>query len=276
MTHFRERVPHPQTGRPLDLIELEGQRVECIVGLYPSEEDAPQPLDVSVVLHLDTAPAATDTGLRHSVDYARLSGEIRFLLESCRFRTLETAAHALARYVLAPPTQDLPHARIEAVDVRLSKPLALGAALPSVSIRRYAVDQTWVVENKQWGLVDIVFEHPGSATDPGCGVYRLRVGPGKAIPTHVHRVMHEAELALGAGLLLQRKPVRAGTALRWPHDLPHRWDNPTTIERTILCVDRPRFIPADEIEVGDVPLSDVQGRTYYPAEATEEPAKEHA
>jgi len=264
-----ERIARPD-GRPFDVLELARQRVQCIVGLYPSEELAPQPLDVSLALHLDTSPAADDTGLRHSIDYARLEGEVRFLLESCRFRTIEAAAHALARYALAPATPDLPHARVEAVDVTLTKPHALrgeGAGVPSLRLRRFAADQKWVTEEKPWGLVDVVFEHSG------CGIYRLRLAAGGTIPTHVHRRMEEAELALGSGLTLQGRSIRAGTAFRWPHGLAHRWHNPTASERTILCVDRPRFMPDDEVEVG-VALADlpeVRGRSYYPLEGSADP-----
>ena len=61
--------------------------------------------------------------------------------------------------------------------------------------------------------------------------------------------MEEHELVVGSGLLLQGKPVRPGLAFSWPRDLAHRYDNPTDVEQTILCVDRPAFIPTDEIEV---------------------------
>ena len=151
-----------------------------------------------------------------------------------------------------------------------TKPHALrgeGAGVPSLTLRRYGDDQAWAVEEKPWGRVDVLFEHAG------CGIYRLRIAPGGCIPTHVHRVMHEAELALSSGLHLQHRPVRAGTAFRWPHGLAHRWDNPTASERTILCVDRPRFMPGDEVEVV-VPaggLPEVRGRSYYPIEGTADP-----
>jgi dihydroneopterin aldolase len=265
-------------GRPLDVIELANQRVPCIVGLYPSEDLAPQPLEVTVSLHLDTEPAAAESGLRHSIDYARVAGELRFLLENARFRTLESAAGALARWLLAPASQDVPHAPIDAVDVRLTKPNALGgggAGVPTIHVRRLARDQRFIVEDKPWGQVDIIHEHRGVGSTPqdhgGLGVYRLRIAPGHAIPTHLHRVMHEAELALGPGLQLQRVPVRAGTAVQWPHGFAHRWDNPGDTEQSILCIDRPGFIHADETEQPEPAggLAAVAGRLYYPLEGTE-------
>jgi len=65
--------------------------------------------------------------------------------------------------------------------------------------------------------------------------------------------MRESELMLGDGLLCQGHPVAAGSVFRWPHDTPHRYDNPTRRWQSILCVDSPRFIEADEIPVEGEP-----------------------
>jgi FolB domain-containing protein len=230
--------------RRLDVITLAGLVVDCIVGVYPHERDAPQPLQVDLELFLDTRPAAAGGGLPATVDYARLCGELRFVLESARFLLLETAADALCRYLLAPPTDDVPHAPIEAVALTLRKPLALGGgAVPSLTVHRQRDEVKIEAEHKPFGRVDLV--HVGKE----CGIYRLRVAPGKAIPTHVHKVMEERELVLGDGLLLQGKPVAAGTGLTWPKGFSHRYDNPSATEQTVLCVDRPAFLPDDEIEV---------------------------
>ena len=258
-------VPVDASGRPLDVIELRGMRVECIVGVYRAERDTPQPLDLDLALYLDTRAAAGKGGLRTSVDYARLSGELRFLLESASFRLLESAADALCRYVLAPPTEDQHRAQVDAVTLRLSKPNALSGATPSLQIHRTAREYDFAVEHKPFGRVDVLYE------DEGAGIYRLRVKPGGSIETHEHRVMEESELVLGSGLLLQGKPIAAGTGLRWPKQFPHRYDNPMPIEQSILCVDRPAFLPHDEVEV-ETPsegLQPVAGKSYYPAGATE-------
>lgn len=250
--------------RRLDTVEIRGLRADCIVGVYPEERAIPQPLEVELALHFDSREAAGGGGLEATVDYARLSGELRFLLGACRFLLLESAAEAIARYILAPPTEDRRHAQVEEVMVRLSKPQALpGAAIPSLRIHRGLEDVQIEVEESVFGKVDVIHE------TPGCGIYRLRVAPGRSIPTHVHRVMDEWELILGSGLLLQGRPVAPGSAFHWPLNHPHRYDNPQEIEQTILCVDRPAFIPADEIEV-DVPVEELQPiepRYFYSREA---------
>jgi dihydroneopterin aldolase len=258
-------TPRDSQGRPLDVITLSGLRVHCIVGVYPTERGTPQPLDLEAALSLDTRRAALEGNLHATVDYARIAGELRFLLEACDFRLLETAAEALCRYLLAPPTPDTGRAALQAVTLALSKPEALGGTgLASLRVHRTADEYRFEVEEKPFGRVDILFQ------DAHVGIYRLRIAPGRSIVTHEHQRMDEAELVLGSGLLLQRQPVRAGTGFRWPRRVPHRYDNPQATEQTVLCVDRPAFIPEDEVEVAepDSGLGGLQGRSYYPAEST--------
>ena len=250
--------------RPLDSVRLRGFRAECIVGIYPSEREKEQWVELDLNLHLDTRKAGRTGALDASIDYARLCGEIKFLLKACRFRLLEEAAETICAYVLAEPTGDARRCSVDAVTLELIKPAALGnTATPSVKVYREASEYSPEIEIKEFGQVDIVAE------GRDYGVYRLRIAPGAAIPTHVHRQMREHELILGEGLLLQNEPVAAGWAHSWPFDFPHRYDNPTDIEQTILCVDKPPFMPEDEIEV-DEDLGELEGVSshfYYPVES---------
>lgn len=235
-----------------DTISIEGIDVDCVVGVYPDERGRRQPLRVDLALTLDTDEAARRSSLRRTVDYGAVAGEVAFLLESGEFRMIETAAHALARYLLAPPVPPEGRAQIERVRVRLSKPAALrGLATPSVAIERPRGWARFAVEEKDFGTVDVLHETREA------GIYRLHVHPGRSIPMHVHRVMRESEMVLTDGLLLQGKAVAAGTVHRWPHDAPHEYTNPTERVATILCVDAPRFIPSDEIVV-DADPADVR------------------
>jgi len=234
--------------RPLDRLSLRGMRFDCIVGLFDFERNTPQPVELDVTLELDTRAAARQGRLASTVDYARLLGELRFILVAGRFRLLESAAEALAAWLLAPPSPDVPRPQVEGVEVRLSKLVALsGAAVPTLQIHRDYRDYSTPSEVKSFGQVEVIFE------TRECGVYRERIKPRTVLPTHVHQHLDESELVLGDGLWLQGAPVAAGLAHSWPRGFPHRYENVTDIEQSFLCIDRPAFIATDEVEV-DVPV----------------------
>ncbi len=86
--------------RSLDKLSLRGMRLDCIVGLFDYERNTPQPVELDVTLHLDTREAARLGRLAKTVDYARVLGELRFILVAGRFRLLESAAEALAAWLI--------------------------------------------------------------------------------------------------------------------------------------------------------------------------------
>ena len=232
----------------MDCIEINGLEVDCVVGVYPRERHVPQRICLDLRMYLSTELAARREMISASVDYSFIAAQVSFLLRSCEFRMIETAAHALARYLLAPPAPDERRAQIEKLQLRLTKPFALGStARPCLEIER---DRTWVElgrEDKPFGFVEIIHETRDA------GIYRLNVAPGAGIPLHVHKQMRETELVLSEGLLCQRKPIPQGAVHRWPRGSAHCYDNPTERYQSILCVDAPRFIESDEIEVGGEP-----------------------
>jgi dihydroneopterin aldolase len=231
-----------------DWIRIRGLAIDCVVGLYPHERDVLQPLVVDADMCLDTEPAARRERLQLTIDYAALSAELAFLLKNCHFRMLETAAHALCRYLLAPPAAGERRAAISRVRLRLEKPTAIGGrAVPSLEIEREASAVEIGHEHKPFGTVDVIHETQDA------GIYRLNVAPGRSIPLHMHQVMQESEMVLTQGLLCQGQPVPRGTVYRWPHGAAHCYHNPTRRFQTILCVDSPPFMPADEIAVEGEP-----------------------
>lgn len=232
-----------------DVIAIEGMRVDCVVGVYPTERNRVQPLEVSVRMELDTRRAGALERLSETIDYAATANQIAFLLRSCSFHMLETAARALTRLLLAPPAPGEPRARLQALTLRLTKPYALaGHGVPSLEVHRTAADVVLEKEHKPFGTVDVIEE------TRDVGIYRLNVAPGRGIPLHVHRQMQESEMILSEGLLCQGKPIPAGTMFRWPKETPHRYDNPTASWQSILCVNSPPFMPEDEIEVEGEPV----------------------
>jgi dihydroneopterin aldolase len=213
-----------------------------VVGVYPSERDVPQPLVLDVELELDTEDAAVRERLSLSVNYAALAAQLTFLLETCRFRMLETAAHALCRFLLAPPGSGEPRAAISRVRLTLTKPTALGGrAVPSLEVERDVGSVVLGCEHKPFGTVDVIHETRDA------GIYRLNIAPGKDIPRHVHRVMRESELVLTRGLYCQGKPAPLGSVRHWAHGEAHGYSNPTRRVQSLLCVDSPAFIESDEV-----------------------------
>jgi dihydroneopterin aldolase len=232
----------------LDSLRIDGLEVACVVGVYPHERQSSQPLRVSLELFLDTREAAETERVSRTVDYAAVAAQVVFLLRSARFRLLETAAHALARFLLSAPAPDEGRAQLEKVRVRLDKPGALsGFAMPSLEITRSKGEVELLREPKPWGFVDVIHETRDA------GIYKLVLAPGGTIPLHVHRSMREAELVLTPGLRCQGEPVPQGTVRRWPRGAAHVWENASQQHQGILCVDAPRFDPDDEIVVAGEP-----------------------
>ena len=224
-----------------DTIGLAGMHLECIVGIHPHERITTQPRNIDVELHFERRPNQFGESLADSVDYSVVAGQVAFVLEVGKFQLLETAAEALCHLLLAPSPPDRPSRRPASVGIRIQKPRALnGLAEPWISIVRHASEMEYGKEVNHFGEVDIWHENDD------CGIYLLRIPPGASIPAHFHAEMEEGELIMSDGLLLQNQPVEAGMAHIWPKHFVHEYSNPTDLERSILCVNAPKFIPSDE------------------------------
>lgn len=228
----------------LDWISIRDLRAECVIGVHAEERDLIQTVVVDVALGLPLDDAGRNGRLSETVDYTALSGQLTFLLRVCQFRLIETAAWALARYILAPPALGERRAQVREVRLELHKPAAMQApAVARVSIERDASSMVPAVEEKSFGTVDVI------CITSEVGIYRLNIAPGKEIPLHVHRIMDEHELVLSSGLVAQDEAVLPGAAFHWPLGAPHRYRNPSDSFQTVLCVDRPPFVLTDEVEV---------------------------
>ncbi len=227
--------------KDFDTVGLTAMHLECIVGIHPHERLTPQPLKIELELHFDRRPNAFGKTLSDSVDYSVVAGEVAFVFEVGKFQLLETAAEAICQLLLAPAPPDRPSRRPDAVTIRIQKPIALkGLAEPWIAITRHASEVDYEKEINHFGEVDILHENDD------CGIYLLRIPPGAKIPAHFHAEMDEGELVISDGLTLQNIPAKSGVAHIWPRQFVHEYHNPTDIERSILCVNAPKFIPADE------------------------------
>lgn len=228
----------------MDEIAIRQLEVECVIGVYAHERDTPQPVKIDLSLGFDMSDAAQHEAIAETVDYRKLSEQVVFIMQSCRFRLVETAALTLAKWILAKPASGEGRALVKRVKVGIEKPNAVYArGVPRISLERGSADVVYALEEKPFGTVDIIHE------TKVFGLYRLNVEPGGEIPLHVHRVMREHELILTDGLLCQQQPIKAGTVFHWEHEEPHVYQNHTAKVQSILCVDSPPFIPGDEIEV---------------------------
>ena len=233
----------------LDRLSLLGLRVDCIVGVGPTERNTPQPLGLDLTLHFDSRTAAKESRLQDTVDYTRIWGEIRFLLQASRFLLLESAAAAIAHYLLAPATADWPHATIEEVSVRLSKPLALaGAGLPALDIVRNKKDVAILCEPQSFGFKDTIFETRETS------ICRWRILPGQVANVPARLGFVESELVIGEGLRLQGERVTPGFARRWRQGQVHGYENPTASELSLLYIARQPFVSEDETSLNEALL----------------------
>lgn len=229
--------------------------VECRIGCLDAERRTAQTVRVDLWVELDVSGPARTDALANTWNYAAIADQTAFILQAGRFWLLESACGVLLRWLLMPPApgEDRPAATAAGVSITKFGVLS-GRARPRVAVSGRAADVAFPRETNPWGTVDVVGE-----TDR-LGLYRLNIAPGHAIPHHLHRHMNEQELVLTDGLVGWRDDavptvLAAGTARRWPLDRPHGYHNPLSRVASILCLDRPRFDPSDEVEVPGGPTA---------------------
>ena len=99
-------------------IRLQGRH-----GYYDHELQAPQPFEVDVELVINLQPAGIDDDLDQSVDYARVYGIVRQIVESTSFRLLEALAEAISHEILTEFPVTEVGVRVRKPAVRLDGPL---------------------------------------------------------------------------------------------------------------------------------------------------------
>ncbi|HPS51980.1 MAG TPA: dihydroneopterin aldolase [Phycisphaerae bacterium] len=103
------------------IIEIENLRLRGIVGVYEHEQACPQDIIINAKLTFNAEQAVETDDLEYAVDYEKLIGDIRSLLEHGRFRLLETVAQRITDMISADR-------RISHAEVKVSKPHAISAA----------------------------------------------------------------------------------------------------------------------------------------------------
>ncbi len=155
-----------------DWVELTAFTVDCIVGILATEQRSLQPVEIDLKLALDLEPVAGGD-LSQGMNYAAVQAQVTFLLQYGQWRLLESAAFAIQRLVLAPPSPLEARGQVEIAEVTLRKPTILEGAVPGIHVQRDALWcdlETRMIPPKTW--VDVLAE-----TDR-VGAYRVHIEPG--------------------------------------------------------------------------------------------------
>lgn len=211
------------TGRPLDVIMLRDLGVQCVIGVNPEEKVRTQALRLDVKLYLDVSPAAMSGILSRTIDYSLICNQLAFILKTSRFRLLESAAEALAIFLLTPSSSS--PSLIQAVDIEIHKPEALqGQAFPSVRIFRDLESRgSWV---KAKIATTILFQVPEAVLE------RITIAPNDDI------ILEEGSdlsiLTETQGLQLKGRTLALGSAFNSASRLVIH--NPTSENASVLAV----------------------------------------
>ena len=189
-----------------DLLRVDGVELLCVIGVYPEERSHEQPLRLSLDLPLSAGAAAATGELSRSVDYARLMGQLAFVLQQGAFVLLETAAEAASAVVLAAVDGVAAE-----VTLTLTKPRALGGnGLPSLTVRRLRGAPVRVA--RAGTRVDTLWPGPDAA------VHRVALASGTAlrVPDGAAALVVDAGrqgARRGAGEVISPGPEGAGVVL---------------------------------------------------------------
>jgi FolB domain-containing protein len=232
-----------------DAIRIRDLEVGCTIGINPDERTREQPLVVQVELQIDLAAAGRSAKITDTCNYDRVADEIAALLKFRRYRLLESAAEELSAMLLAV------HPVVAGVRLRIDKPEALRgrAGAASVEVRRRGLDFPRYHEASRFGSVEVVLETAEA------GLYLLHIDPGAILSAHHHQVMRELEWHVKGELLRCGQRVSGLAPITWSKGQVHDYANTGGGVATLFCCDQPRFIPADEILVEDVPGDRVEG-----------------
>jgi dihydroneopterin aldolase len=228
-------------------ISISDLQISCVIGVLKHERITKQMVSVDLEVTFDGRSAATSESIELTHDYSDISSQIEFILSAGEFMLIESAAHLILRHLLLPPTDRRP--QISTAKVKITKADALdGTALAAVTIQGNGAGTTYTREEKSWGYVDIIEE------TTRLGLYRLTLAPLATLPPHYHQQMAECELMMSDGLLGLRKSGKSieltkGERFSWKKNQVHGYTNTGSEDANILCMDRPSFIPEDEIEI---------------------------
>jgi dihydroneopterin aldolase len=98
-----------------DAIRISGIRGYGYTGFFDAEQSLGQWFEVDLRLSLDLSRCGADDELDHTLDYSRVVQQVKTLLETSRFRTIERLATVICESLLAFPLVRELHIRLTKV-----------------------------------------------------------------------------------------------------------------------------------------------------------------
>ena len=80
-----------------DCLYIESMRAETIIGVYPHEQKAPQPIMIDLTIGKSLITPALSDQLKDTLDYDQIIALIHHRLKNSRFALLEALAEALCQ-----------------------------------------------------------------------------------------------------------------------------------------------------------------------------------
>jgi len=102
----------------MDRIYIRDLMVDCIVGVFPEEHQVKQNIIINLEIGTDLRKAGRSDNLNDTVDYMAIKEKILRMLESSRFKLIESLAERIADIVLEDE-------KVQQVRVTVDKPGAL-------------------------------------------------------------------------------------------------------------------------------------------------------
>ena len=111
----------------MDIVFIEGLKVDAKIGVYDWERNLRQPLVFDLQMSFDNKPAGQSDDVRHALDYASVSELIVDLVEASEFKLIEAVAEAVLERLFREFS-------MTAIELTLRKPTAVRKA-QAVGIR---------------------------------------------------------------------------------------------------------------------------------------------
>ena len=240
----------------MDRIDLDNVNVDCVVGTRSDERHRTQTVSVNLTALLDVRKAAASCRLHDTFDYSVLYAATQFIVTEAHFLLLETAAEALARYMLISSA-----GLVHSATVSISKPDIMPTpTLPRITLTRTIDSFLPINRRTAFGTVTTMQESSNA------GIYLITFAAQHDFASHGLEHSTEHTLTISTGLTLQGKSVPHCYAVAWPPNTPRHWHNPTPQPQHLLCINRPACDPATATpyQLTTTKLQAVAGKELYP------------